>query len=136
MSVVMERFGRTLAIPQKRAARVIDIPVSRVVADLAWGAQALALAVLSWFLLGDAMTSVYGVIADGITGASDISLGRILLSVLALAVPVGLAGLTGSLVRRDNGSYALAVAAGVAAFLLAGMAEIGLVAFVLMFFGG
>lgn len=130
----MEWIGRTPSIPLTRPAREIDIPISRVLADAAWAVQAVALGFLTWFVLGDSMSTLGQVVVSGITGAGAVALWQVLLSVVALVIPFGFAALLGYVVRRDDGSHALALAAMVGAVLLVGLTESGLVALLLLFF--
>lgn len=89
----------------------------------------------TWFVLGDAAVFVGQVAVDGVAGVAGVALWQTVLSVLVVAVPLGFAALVGHHVRRDAGSMALAAAAMTATVLIAGMAEIGIAALLVLSLG-
>lgn len=120
--------GRTQ--PREKAG----VRAAHLLASAAWTVQAGLLAFLAVYLLSDAATSLLTVIGAGLAGTAAVW--QVVLSVAALVVPFAAGAGIAMLVRNDGGSVPLA-AAGLAGTVLAtGLAEMGGLALIFLFFGG
>ena len=132
MSITAEwisRIPRVVISEHTAPARSAIRPI-QVLAGAAWLAQAVVLAALAYFLLGDATASLLTVIGNGASATW-----QVLLAVIGLVVPYIAAAFAGRAVYRDGGSLPLAAAAMAATVLAAGLAEMGVTALGILFGG-
>lgn len=124
----------TLTKGRTQARERAGVRAAHLLASAAWTVQAGLLAFLAVYLLSDAATSLLTVIGAGLSGTAAVW--EVVLSVTALVVPFAAGAGIAMLVRRDGGSVPLAAAGLAGTVLAAGLAEMGGLALIFLFFGG